>query len=236
MLDYLLTISDSSTQCSYLPGRTARLPMCLPVQPVSGERFDQLMELGYRRSGVMFYRTQCPGCQACEALRLDVHRFCPNRSQKRVSSRASGLRFELSEPTVDSIRVQLFNLHRKTRGLVQSDSQVTLDDYQSFLMGAPNLSFELSVWHDDRLLAVSITDWGATSLSAVYCFFDPAYSRLSLGTLCILKQIELAQINGHRWLYLGFYVAENSHLSYKANFQPHQRRVDGIWVESSDLG
>lgn len=236
MLDYLLTFSDNCSECSYLPGRIARLPMGLPVQPISGERFDELMEHGYRRSGMMFYRTQCPGCQACEALRIDVHRFQTNRSQRRTLLRAKDLRFQLASPSVDSIRVQLFNRHRNTRGLAQSDVPVTLDDYQSFLLGAPNLSYELSIWQADKLLSVSITDWGKTSLSAVYCFFDPDYSQWSLGTLSILKQIELALHHGHRWLYLGFYVAENSHLSYKANFRPHQRLIGGSWLEFPGCG
>lgn len=233
MLDYLLTFSDNCTECSYLPGRIARLPMSLPVQPIGGERFDELMAHGYRRSGMMFYRTQCPGCQACEALRIDVRQFRTNRSQRRASSRANDLRFELATPTVDPDRVRLFNEHRSMRGLSTSDASITSDDYQSFLLGAPNLSYELSIWQEDLLLAVSIIDWGKTSLSAVYCYFDPEYSQLSLGTLSILKQIELALLNGHRWLYLGFFVAENSHLSYKANFRPHQRRIDGSWVEFS---
>jgi leucyl-tRNA---protein transferase len=236
MLDYLLTFSDNCTECSYLPGRVARLPMGLPVQSISGERFDELMERGYRRSGMMFYRTQCPGCQACEALRIDIQRFQMNRSQRRALSRGKELRFELAPPSVDAVRVRLFNQHRRLRGLAQSDAPVTHDDYQSFLLGAPNRSYELSIWDRDRLLAVSITDWGKISLSAVYCFFDPAYSQWSLGTLSILKQIELALLNGHRWLYLGFYVAENSHLSYKANFRPHQRLIDGSWVEFPGCG
>lgn len=231
MLDYLLTFSDSCSECSYLPGRTARLPMSLPVRPISCERFDELMELGYRRSGMMFYRTRCPGCQACEALRVNVNQFRPNRSQRRAEARSSELRFELSSPVVDSIRVKLFNEHRQARGLAQSELPVTEDDYQSFLLGAPNLSYELSLWQEDRLLAIAITDWGKQSLSAVYCFFDPEFQRCSLGTVCILKQIELAQINRHDWLYLGFYVAENSHLSYKANFRPHQRRIEGRWLD-----
>jgi leucyl-tRNA---protein transferase len=230
MLDYLLPFSDAPSVCNYLPNQIARLPMMLPARAVTGEQFDELMEHGYRRSGFMFYHTLCPHCRACEALRIDVNQFRPSRTQRRTLAKAHSLRFQLAPPIVDPLRVQLFNRHRSQRGLEHSEGGLSQDDYQAFLLGAPNVSMELSVWMDERLVAVSITDCGKNCLSAVYCFFEPDFSRWSPGTLCILKQIELAQRNRHRWLYLGFYVQANPHLSYKANFRPHQRRIDGRWI------
>lgn len=231
MIDFLQVIADDTTDCSYLDEQTAKLPMCLPTKPVTRARFDQLMEAGYRRTGAFFYNTQCPNCSACEPLRLDVEKFQESRSYRRVLQRASTLRFEFAEPRADQRRVELFNLHRHGRQLSRNDSDVTVQDYKAFLMCAANPSLELSVWQDDLLLSVAITDIGRDCMSAVYCCFDPAYSDFSLGTLSILKQIEIARAQKMKWLYLGLYVAANQHLSYKARFKPHQRRINGQWQD-----
>jgi len=74
-----------------------------------------------------------------------------------------------------------------------------------------------------------VTDRGTTSLSAVYCFWNPAYARLSVGTYSILKQIQLARHWEMDHLYLGLYIADNAHMSYKARFTPHERLIDGRW-------
>jgi arginine-tRNA-protein transferase len=36
---------------------------------------------------------------------------------------------------------------------------------------------------------------------------------------------------GLRYLYLGLYIAESLHMRYKARFVPHQRLLDGKWLE-----
>lgn len=231
MLDYLIPFSDELTECSYLPEQTARLPLSLPAAAVSSEQFDELMHLGYRRSGAFYYCTQCPSCQACEPIRLQISKFRPNRSQRRVLRRQGTLQFQLATPSLDSARLRLFNRHRDERGLSRPGSIVDASSYRSFLLNAANYSMELSLWDDDRLVAISITDVGLTSLSAVYCFFDPSDEAFSPGTLCILKQIELAREMGRAHLYLGYYVAANQHLAYKANFRPHERRISGQWRE-----
>ena len=35
---------------------------------------------------------------------------------------------------------------------------------------------------------------------------------------------------GERHLYLGLYIADNVHMSYKSRFQPNERLIDGRWV------
>ena len=230
MLDFLHVVSDQTSPCSYLADQSARLPMCLPVQSVTRERFDEAMEAGYRRSGAYFYNTQCPNCSACQPIRLDVNRFQPSRTHRRILRRASELRVELGDPMVDDRRVELFNLHRQGRGLARDESDIIDEDYASFLLSAPNPSVELSIWHEESLVSVSITDIGRNCLSAVYCCFDPRYSQYSLGTLSVLKQVEVARSLKMDWLYLGFYVRDNTHLCYKANYLPHERRIDGVWT------
>jgi arginine-tRNA-protein transferase len=86
----------------------------------------------------------------------------------------------------------------------------------------------------DELIAVSVIDCGQNSVSAVYTYFDPDYSKLSLGTYAILKQIEFCVQTGRQFVYLGMFVKDNRHLSYKARFLPQQRWIAGDWVDFDD--
>jgi len=145
------------------------------------------------------------------------------------------LEIRIARPVSDEQRLALFNLHRTERGLGAAESIYGSEDYENFLVDTCLAeSVELSFWMNDELIAVSIVDCGRTSLSAVYTYFDPRHSKLSVGTYSILKQIEFARHTGRQFAYLGMYVAENRHLSYKSRFTPQERWIDGKWVEFLD--
>src|SRR5205823_14294126 len=107
-----IVIFDTPHPCSYLPGRTARLPYRHPVEMLTAAQFDQRLAEGDRRSGMFLYRTQCPACRACQPIRLDVEKFRPDATQRRIARRGSELlTVRMGSPVVDSQRVRLFNLH-----------------------------------------------------------------------------------------------------------------------------
>lgn len=231
-LTSLIVVIDQENSCPYIEGQIARMPLEMSSVPLKSTEVDHLLARGYRRSGIFYYHTQCPACQACEPLRLDVNRFIETKSMKRVRRRGDQeLEIRIGSPLSDNRRVQLFNRHRCERGLARSSELASEGDYVSFLVESAIDVWELSFWHGDQLVAVSITDVGFQALSAVYCFFDPDYEHLSLGTYAILTQISLAKQTGRRWLYLGMYVASNPHLNYKARYVPHQRFQNQCWVD-----
>ncbi len=231
-LSSLILVLDQESPCPYLPDKIARMPLELPQAELRPHEVDHLLERGYRRSGRFYYHVNCPKCQACQPLRLDVQQFIETKSMRRVLRAGNAqLSMQIHPPILDPARVRLFNRHREERGLAHDESEATDFEYESFLVESCLEVWELSFWLDNRLLAISVTDVGAKSLSAVYCFFDPEYSWMSLGTYAILRQIELARSTNRRWLYLGMYVAANKHLCYKARFQPHQRFVNSEWLD-----
>ncbi len=225
-----IVVFDTPHACSYLPGRTARLPYRHPIEKLTPEQFDQRLAEGDRRSGVFLYRTECPRCRSCQPIRLDVESFRPDATQRRMQRRGDSLlTVKIGPPTVDPTRVGLFNLHRDGRGLSTEDLPLDEHAYAEFLTDTCCETLELSYWHADRLVAVAIADAGRQSLSAVYCFFDPTFKLLSLGTYSILRQVEFCRATRRRYLYLGFFIAESPHMSYKARFRPHQRLIEGQW-------
>ncbi len=231
-----LPIADSIPnvhECSYLDGRIADLPLKLPSRLLTLDEFDQALASGIRRSGVFLYHTACQTCSACEPSRVDVRKFVWRASFKRVLKRGDQrLKICVAKPTLDEQRLGIFNLHRTQRGLGDPDGQYRSDDYGNFLVDTclPQ-TMELSFWLDEALVGISIVDCGRVSISAVYTFFDPHHSKLSLGTYSILKQIEFACDSGRQYAYLGMYVSANPHLSYKARFTPQERWIEGKWVE-----
>jgi arginine-tRNA-protein transferase len=145
------------------------------------------------------------------------------------------LKLQVAAPILDDERLRIFNAHRAGRRLDRGEPEADASDYSSFLINSFCEVLELSFWDGDRLVAVSITDVGENSLSAVYCYFDPAYSWLSPGTYSILNQISFAKKGNYKWLYLGMFVADNAHLCYKARFGPHERLRGGQWQPCEPL-
>ena len=228
----LIVVQDQLQPCPYLEGRVARMPLRLPVSSITPAVTDELLELGFRRSGEFVYRPECPACQACQSTRIEVGRFHWTKSFRRVLRRGDRLlRCRWGQPQIDRRRVALFNEHRQQRGLEITGSDVDSEAYRSFLVDSCLRSEELAIEQDGRLVAVAIVDVGQRSFSAVYTYFDPAAGRLSLGTYAILKQVERAQQENREFLYLGMHVAENHHLNYKARFLPQQRLVGGRWQD-----
>lgn len=226
----LTKVVDEASICPYLDHRTARMPLEIPADVITASQLDYLLDLGYRRSGWFYYRTACPGCQACEPLRVDVPKFEESRSLKRVLKKGDAeLSVTIGRPQCDQVRLHLFNQHRIERHMARGDGPASADDYTSFLVSSWNMTNEICYWYEGRLAAVAIVDVGEQAMSAVYCYFDPQLDHLSLGTYSILTQMRLLRANNMRWLYLGMYVADNQHLRYKARYFPHERFQAGSW-------
>lgn len=227
----ILNVLDNEHACSYLPHRIATMPLIYPARVITPAEFDYMLAHGIRRSGRFAYFTACENCIACEPTRVDVDQFQWTDSWRRTLNRGDReLTMSISEPLFDATRLQLFNRHRGQRGLGDGDSEYGQYDYEGFLIDTCCAStFEIAFWKNESLVAVSIIDCGERSISAVYTYFDPDHSRLSLGTYSILKQIQLAQRSERQYVYLGMYVQSNDHLNYKARFLPQERMVGQEW-------
>lgn len=205
--------------------------MRLPLRDLSPEELDRRLAEGDRRHGRFLYRPSCETCSACEAIRLPVAELRSRRSHRRVLRGGDAIfRVEVGAPIVDRARLDLYEKHKAQRGLEGSGgARLDRRGYEGFLVERCAPALEMRYWDQDRLAAVAVVDRGADSLSAVYCLWDPDYANVSLGTYSVLKQVELSKRLGCRYLYLGLYIADNRHMSYKDRFRPHERLVDGVW-------
>ncbi|HVN85972.1 MAG TPA: arginyltransferase [Candidatus Binatia bacterium] len=224
-------VHDEPIPCPYLPGQIARLPLRLPARALRATEFSQRLAEGDRRQGRLLYRPNCPSCRACEAIRIEVDAFTPQRTQRRVLRRGdAALQVEIGPPTMTAEKVELYNRHKIERELLVGTDLLDASGYEQFLVDTCVDTVELVYRHAGALVGVAITDRAADSLSAVYCFFDPDYARWSPGAYSILKQIELCRRWDLRYLYLGLYVADCAAMRYKAGYRPHERLVGSTWM------
>lgn len=225
-----LVVHDAPSPCPYLPEQTSRLPLRLPIRRLRRTELDERLAAGDRRQGLMLYRTACSGCVACEPIRIDVQRFQPGRTQRRIE-RNGDREIERSigplEPTLE--KVALYNKHKRGRGLSSGERSIDLDGYTAFLGESCCDSFEVRYRVNGRLIGVAVVDRAETSLSAVYFYFDPAHEHRSPGVYSVLKQLELCRRFGLRHLYLGLYIRACPSMAYKGRYLPHERLLDGRW-------
>lgn len=205
--------------CGYLPKRTARSAFVDPTVTLNAERYGQLLDQGFRRSGGYVYRPLCRGCSACRPARIPVAAFRPDRSQQRCERRNRDLELR----TVTELQDEHFGLYRDYLRGRHSGGGMDPDDagaFHEFLNAdwSQTLFWEFRL--GERLMALAVVDRVPNGLSAVYTFFDVSEHDRSLGTYAILRQIEIARATGLGYVYLGYWVAESTKMDYKRRFRP----------------
>ena len=108
------------------------------------------------------------------------------------------------------------------------------NSYMDFLTASWADTSFIEFRRERNLMGVAVIDHLEDGLSAVYTFFDPDLEDLSPGRYAILKEIELTAQLGLQWLYMGYWIKDCRKMSYKAEYIPHQKFIDGQWQDASD--
>jgi len=225
--------TNPRSRCGYLPDRDWRLEHRI-AHEITIDEYAALILQGWRHFGRTLFRPRCRGCDACRAIRIDVDRFRPDRSQRRAfKGNESDLRLVIAEPVADAPQLNLY--HRYHAHMAEAkqwpDRQdEDLFEYRDSFVDNP---FEVQEWRyylGETLVGVGYVDPLPIGPSAITFLHDPDHLDRSLGTFNVLALIDQARQLGQPHVYLGYYVAGCPSLAYKARFATNQTLdPDGLW-------
>lgn len=223
----------AESPCSYYDDRMSSNLVPDPTISLNMPIYNQLIQHGFRRSGKHCYRPHChsrkPGCQRCVACRIPVQSFIPNRSQQRCAKRNNDLSLSVSQAGFYPEHFELYRRYLDSRHADGSMAAPAEEDFSQFLYCDWSDTRFLEFRLNDQLIAVAVTDFMSDGLSAVYSFFEPELKQRSLGTYCILQQIEMARRHELDHVYLGYWIDHHPKMHYKKNFNPLQIYRDDEW-------
>jgi leucyl-tRNA---protein transferase len=204
--------------------------LCRSAPP---EQMDELWAEGWRHFGEIFFRYRRWRHDGREytvtPLRVDLERFSPSRSQRRVLARNRDLHVDVRPTVLDAELWRMFEAHRRR---FRADVPGSLHNFLSRRPAdVPCRNETIRVRSGPRLVAAHFLDVGASATSAVYSMFDPAESRRSLGIYTILVAAGLSRRTGRRHYYPGYATREPSPYDYKKNL-PALEEFDwrGRWL------
>lgn len=221
--------------CGYFPDRLARNLLIDPIAEPQQSIYEKALMRGFRRAGGHVYRPHCQTCKACVASRIPVAEFTPDRSQRRNLRSNSDLQMTLRPAAFGEAQFALYQRYLSQRHPGGGMENPSPEDFMRFLTSAWSKTWFLEFSLAGQLLCVAVTDVAAGGLSSVYTFFDADFKARGLGTLAILSQIQLAQKLDLPHVYLGYWINQHPKMQYKANFQPLEIQVAGVWRRHSPI-
>ena len=187
---------------------------------VSPTQLDRLLAHGWRHFGEHFFRYNI-GFHDNELrrvlpLRVRLKDFTPSKSQRRILKKNQDLQIVIRPIEITPEKEILFETHKKRF------KHSVPDSIYDFLSAAPAAvpceALEVCVLSNEKLLAVSFFDAGATAVSGVYAMFEPQEARRSLGVYTMLATIDFALRNNKVFYYPGYAYQGNSFYDYKKRF------------------
>ena len=219
-------LDNTDTVCPYLDSRIFTSKNLI-VSFIDNAGLETLLGKGYRHFGTYFFKPECKFCKECRPIRIAVDSFIFSKSEKRVLNKSRLFSVKIIDKPVESI--EYFNLYKEHKKRFKDKAEESYDDWAGSFFANQKFNKILEVKDRDILVAVTHLDITENIISAVYCYWNKSYKAYSPGKFSILSGIEKAMEMNIKYYYLGYYIKDNVHMSYKNNYKPNQILVDDQW-------
>lgn len=220
----LIEFYSEEKQCSYIASKKSCFRYFI-IHNVSVEFYYGLLERGWRRFGNYFFTPMCEGCIDCISIRTLIEEFNFSKNHKRVLKKGENIQICVQKPSVSQAHIDLYNRYhlfmQNKKGWEYNP--ITPDAYvDMFVEGHQNFGYEFLYYLDSELIGVGLVDVLKDSITAVYFFYDHRFAHYSLGTLNILKQIQIAKEHRLKYFYPGYWIKDHYCMGYKERFTPFE--------------
>lgn len=147
-------------------------------------------------------------------IRLNIDEYEIKKKHRKLLRRAENrftFKYGFASPTPE--KEELYKAHKhRFKGFIHE----SLEDYLN--AGFEKTVFdtrEVCIYDGDKLIAVSYFDLGDEAMASLLGLYDESYTKWSLGTVTMLKEIEFGLATKRKWYYPGYTLDLPSSFDYK---------------------
>jgi arginyl-tRNA--protein-N-Asp/Glu arginylyltransferase len=185
---------------------------------VAGALLDRFLELGfYRMMQTVFTTDDCINTQKGEVydvfwLRILLQPI-KNVTQHKIFKKNKDFEVTITKAKFNKEIDDLYERYRLSMNFEAHES------IHYFLFGSEKkVVFQtklIQIRHHGKLIAGGYFDEGKESIAGILNFYDPEYSKYSLGKFLMLVKIQYAQQRGMVYYYPGYIALDTSKFDYK---------------------
>ena len=210
---------------------------------LNSTELDNLLEMGYFRMGNEIFTTNFIRFNnkffGAIWLRLFLKKFEPTSTQQKIR-KICEKKFEviIKHFIYNQEKEELFQQYRNS---VLFETAKTLQAllYDESLSNSVFNTFEIGLYDNSKLIAVGIFDMGTISAAGIVSFYNPHYSKYSLGKFLVLEKIKFCNSKGLDFFYPGYFVPSYKMFDYKLNISKNGIQFlnfnNGQWLSINDF-
>lgn len=192
-----------------------------PDRVIPPEGIDRLLELGWYRMHQGIFtcsHVNLGGIYPVHWLRFAIAIIEERATHRRIRKKNAAFTHQIEDFNPNSIRVDHQLLHARYRASIDFDGANSIEES---LLGEAYSGLNvfntkcISIFYRDKLIAGGYFDIGRNSAASILHFFDPDFSKHSLGKYLILLTIDYLKQHGFTWYYPGYIVEGMPKMDYK---------------------
>lgn len=201
---------------------------------LSALRLDKYLASGWFRNGAILFRSKilCLEGDIYSVLniRLRLKDYQFSKSLRKIMRKNAHFKIKINKASISPEKELLFEKHKsRFKGFIYPSLSEFFTSGSS--SGTIFNTYEICVYDEDKLIAVSFFDAGKKSIASLLGLHDENYSKSSLGIYTMLLEIEYAMKFNKSYYYPGYILDNEKSFEYKLRLGKMQfYNWKGQWV------